>query len=483
MNLLDTTLYDADDFQDFMTRLRKIVSDVDADESLVHIAAFLAHYLDDIKMIDVLTNRHANMLSAKPWIIVDRESKATENRGQLDAIDKLLASDPDDWIALQAHLFKADLLYLVPESFDSLFAAKNLIEANPKLDCFNDWVYLTEILLRRYEGDVKRVSVLREKALKKSREYNDPLSELAILTQQTEFMMNIDITRAMEFTQTAHVLASELGVPRLKTEAIQGVGMVSTVLGEYDLALHAWIESVEELQTQGAPECHSYIRIAQLYADLGESENALEWAKMAMEVDAKSARPGGLDDHICPHVAMANALIVAGMLDKAEKYIEKSREIALRSGQELLLSMHYYVQGLFEIASGDAISGLDTITRALEISERIDGHPARLNRFLLALTRAEVELFESQGRSELDPCDSGPWMHRLEHESRKNGLLGIQMQHALLKAEFQEKLGLPDVAMETLESALSIHDSPGVITLRKQILSKIQELKERPLSI
>jgi tetratricopeptide (TPR) repeat protein len=465
-----------------MNSLRQIVSDADADESLIHIAAFLAHYLDDIKLIDTIVTSHANVLCAKPWAIVDKESKVTENHDQLDAIEKLLDTNPDDWIALQAHLFKAAILYLVPEAFDSLLSAENLLDANPELDCFRDWFYLTEILLRRYEGDVERVSILREKALKKSREYDDPLSEIAILIQQTEFMMNIDITRAMEFTQTAHVLASELGVPSLKTMAIQGVGMVSAVLGEYDLALHAWIESVEELQARGAPECHSYIRIAQLYADLGEGKNALEWAKIAMEVDERSARPGGLDDHICPHVAMANALIIAGKLDEAEKYIHKSHEIALRSGQELLLSMYYYVQGLFEIASGDASSGKDSLTRALEISDRTNGHPARLNRILLALTKAEIDLYESQGRSDIDPSDSGPWMHRLEHESRKKGLQGIQMQHALLKAEFQEKMDLTNVAIGTLENALSNHDSLGVISLRNQILSKIQELKERPPS-
>jgi hypothetical protein len=73
-------------------------------------------------------------------------------------------------------------------------------------------------------------------------------------------------------------------------------------------------------------------------------------------------------------------------------------------------------------------------------------------------------------------------MHRLEHESRKKGLQGIQMQHALLKAEFQEKMDLTNVAIGTLENALSNHDSLGVISLRNQILSKIQELKERPPS-
>ena len=74
-------------------------------------------------------------------------------------------------------------------------------------------------------------------------------------------------------------------------------------------------------------------------------------------------------------------------------------------------------------------------------------------------------------------------MSRLEHESRKAGLVGLRLQHALLKADFQTKLGMNDVAMETLEKALSSSDSPGVSTLRKRIVSKMQELREPPISL
>ncbi|MFX1607352.1 MAG: tetratricopeptide repeat protein [Promethearchaeota archaeon] len=480
--LLDSLMNSSTDLHEFMGRLRSVVSKADAAESLVHIAAFLAYYLDDIDMTHTIATEHRNLLSAKPWALLERDSMHAENHDQLIAIDKLLTSDPEDWIALKAHLLKAAILYLVPQSYDSLQSAGEILDANPKLDCFRDWYYLTQILLRRYEGDIELVSLLREKALNKSREYDDPVSEIAILMQQTEFMMNVDVARAMEFTQRAYELAEELGMANLKIKAVQGVGMVSTVLGEYDLALHSWIESVEDLQKRGIPECHSYIRIAQLYADLGDGMNAFEWARMAMEVDEKAAKYGGLDDHICPNVAMAHAAIVANKLDEAETYIEKSHEIALRSGQELLLSMYYYIQGLYEITLGDASSGQDTLARALEICDRTGGHPAHMNRCLIGLTKAEIDLFDTQVRSDTDPSDSGPHMARLENESRKRGMQGIQMQHALLKAKFQEKLGKTDLAMETLEYALSTHDSPGVRTLRNQILDKIRDIKERPLS-
>jgi tetratricopeptide (TPR) repeat protein len=479
---LDSLMSTSVDFHEFMARLRSVVSKAEAAESLVHIAAFLAYYLDDVDMTHTIATEHRNLMSAKPWALLGRDFMNAENRDQLIAIDELLASNPEDWIALKAHLLKAAILYLVPQSYDSLQSADEILDANPKLDCFRDWYYLTQILPRRYEGDVELVSLLREKALNKSREYDDPVSEIAILMQQTEFMMNVDVARAMEFTQRAYDLAEELGVANLKNRAVQGVGMVSTVLGEYDLALHSWIESVDALQKRGIPECHSYIRIAQLYADLEDGMNALEWARMAMEVDEKATKYGGLEDHICPHVAMAHASIVANKLDEAEIYIEKSHEIALRSGQELLLSMYYYIQGLYEIALGDALSGQNTLARALEICDRTGGHPAQMNRCLIGLTKAEIELFDTQVRRDTDPSDSGPWMARLENESRKRGLQGIQMKHALLKAEFQEKLGKTDLAMETLENALNAHDSRGVRTLRNQILDKIRDFKERPLS-
>ncbi|MHA2210730.1 MAG: hypothetical protein ACXABV_16375, partial [Candidatus Thorarchaeota archaeon] len=132
---LDSAMSASADFHEFMGQLRGIVSQADAAESLVHVAAFLAYYLDDIDMTRAIASEHGNLLSVKPWVLFDRDSKQAENRDQLEAIDKLLASDPEDWIALRAHLLKAAILYLVPQSYDSLRAAGEIFDANSNLDC------------------------------------------------------------------------------------------------------------------------------------------------------------------------------------------------------------------------------------------------------------------------------------------------------------------------------------------------------------
>jgi hypothetical protein len=81
----------------------------------------------------------------------------------------------------------------------------------------------------------------------------------------------------------------------------------------------------------------------------------------------------------------------------------------------------------------------------------------------------------SKSKGEIE--SSGQWMTRLEVHSREKNFPGIKMQHALLKAEYQTQIGETEAAQLTLQDALTFTDSPGVKTLRKRILKKIDELE------
>jgi hypothetical protein len=50
------------------------------------------------------------------------------------------------------------------------------------------------------------------------------------------------------------------------------------------------------------------------------------------------------------------------------------------------------------------------------------------------------------------------------------------MQHALLKAEYQELIGELEAAQITLQEALKFTDSVGVKTLRERILKRLDDL-------
>lgn len=475
-NTLDSIQNEAHNYNDFVIQLSKELSRTDAPEALAHIGVLLSYNAQITEANYRIGEKYGNLLCVKPWII------KLDAKNEREAIDNLISSNPPSFILFQAYLHKTGILYLVPYAFDSLQAAKDILDANPEMNCFIPEFLMHKIMLLRYEGDAEKVYQLGMDALEKAKECDDVISEIDVLTQQTEFLMNTDVQRAFSYTQSAYTLAKELGTPYLVAAAVMGFGMLSTIIGEYDLALHAYTESVETLQALNAPMYHIPIRISQIYSDLEDGRSALEWAKQSLEIEETKQPQGGLEDHLCPHIAMARALIVTGLLEEASEYVYKSREIALRSGQEMLLSDYYYVQGIYDLNSGDISGGIDTLARGLEICDRTSRGQRLKNRFLLALTKAEVDSFDFLGRTSYDPDDSGPWMTLLEQECRQKGLHGLKMQHALLKAEFQKKLGLCNVAMETLEDALNSFDSPGVVTLRGKIHEKIRALRETPLS-
>jgi hypothetical protein len=68
-------------------------------------------------------------------------------------------------------------------------------------------------------------------------------------------------------------------------------------------------------------------------------------------------------------------------------------------------------------------------------------------------------------------------MNRLDSHAKKKNYHGIRMQHALLKAEYQDQIGATKSAQLTLQDALTFTDSLGVKTLRERILKKLDELE------
>ncbi len=283
----------------------------------------------------------------------------------------------------------------------------------------------------------------------------------------------------MELVEKAHRLSKELGIKRLTANILSNLAVLSWTRGEYDLAIRSNSRALALFQGQGglsdpyADLGHIPIWLSVIYGDLGNKMQSFEWAESALESEYEGG-PGGLEEHACPHFAMANALIHLGRLKEASVHLEKTQRISLKSGLELQLARHYYYTGLYEIATDNFPTGVQTIEEALKIFERTR-RQYEVNRCLLALTRTEIELFKIESQ-EMDPMDSGPWMIRLEREAREKNLPGILIQHALLKAQFQEKLGQKEAARDTLMDALDISDSPGVRTLRNMVMERVSEL-------
>jgi hypothetical protein len=134
-----------------------------------------------------------------------------------------------------------------------------------------------------------------------------------------------------------------------------------------------------------------------------------------------------------------------------------------------------FVCGLLELVLGNHDEGMQSIIVALEDAERLK-YQGYVNSCLIALAKAEVRI-SKRTESKGDTESSGPWLTRLGRHAREKNYPGIRMQHALLKAEYQEMIGEKEAAQLTLQDALTFTDSPGVKTLRRRILKRLDELE------
>ncbi len=168
------------------------------------------------------------------------------------------------------------------------------------------------------------------------------------------------------------------------------------------------------------------------------------------------------------------SLALQDQTGEAERLLETAYAMLVKAGVEAHLLNYYHISGVVELRKGNLLAALERLTKAWEMAERIP-RGTNLNRILLDLARVEIAL---GGESTDDARAPVPdkWLSKVEDFALEKELPGLRMYSALLKSEFYIKHSQFKDALETLESALNITDSPGVTTLRRMITTKMQEI-------
>ena len=471
-SILESTMEEVPTFNEFVQRISEIVTSQKGLAILAHIAAVLAGLGGDWRISCSIEEIYENEPLVKPWTLPSNRETAKHPDVLSEAINDLMNRDPPLWILMELYILHAKYFIYKPESTDSLLAAKRLMEQYPELECFEPQLLIVEAVQLRKEGDLKKTYKVVEMGLESARKYSDIYFECSLLLDKAS-MFTSNLQEALEITEGVYKTVKHFGMTKLIADTLGRMGFTAYRLGEYDLAIKALIEAITVNESLGRTRTHYPNNISEIYGDLGDGEQALEWAHYALKMEPRY--PGGLSDHICPHVAMARALILQGQMKEALLHVEEARDIAYRSGLDHQLAQYYLVAGEYEIASGNIPSGMQMVEDALDILDKFA--TSSVSRCLLVLTRAEIDLLPPSVKTETS--DSGLWMLRLENHARKNNLTGILMQHALLKAEMQRKLGMVKQSRETLQDALELSDSSSVKTLRNQIFTKIQHSSQR----
>ena len=383
-------------------------------------------------------------------------------------IDDALAAKPAYWVSAILLLLAGACASLQPQAIKYLDDVKVMLDKNENLEFLKAYLHWIHGNILRQEGEVGESEKEFALALELAEKYDHKHLQAIALDGLGNIRKNVNARMSLDDFVKAYRLCIELGDDEMEQGLLFSMGLVYTILGEYDLALEARFDSIEGIKSD--TKLIPSLTIARLFCDIEMGSEALEWIQWG-ESDAEESF------HMTMwHLAKALSLIHLGRLEEADTILEASKESALKTGQDWATVDYHFVQGYYYLVRNDIHSAFDYLERALRISELMNLQ-IYINRCLIALTRAEIALV-SKIRENTDPVSSGKWMSMLERHAKTMNYPGIRMQHAIMQADYQALLNNYDSAKETLEVALEISDSPSVITLRNKILKKIEDFDE-----
>ncbi|MHA2140048.1 MAG: hypothetical protein ACXADC_02655 [Candidatus Thorarchaeota archaeon] len=487
--IMESLTKEAKHYQDFSQRFGDHVCYQDSTYRLVHLASVHAWELRNSVVAKQIYSKHGQHVLVKPWSYLIRErSDRLANATRIeDAISHAISSSPDYWELMNLYLLGAYSGIHTPQGPHYLDKASELIEGrSPELDCFTAYVCHIKGRIKLFEGEISTspttsgigeiVKVL-EQGLESASKFNNTYQTCWLLRWLAMATNNYDPRKALEYLEPAYKIAQSLGSPFHIDAVVKDMGTATTVLGEYDLALQFHNEGHKIRKTQEGPGLRHAILTARVLCDINAGpdmlKEALDWAEWALEWHHNVGSEG--DTYTL--LILARVLILLGRLDEAAECIDSARTMALASGHEDEIGWYYYVSGLYELASGELETAIQTLLTAMRSGERLNFVILK-NRCLLAIADAEIQLTSPIVAQK----ESTKWLTALQQHADENSLPGIQLQCAMLKSKLHVKLGMKEEAKRVLERTLARHTSPGLKSLRKMIRKQINAIDRMVIS-
>jgi tetratricopeptide (TPR) repeat protein len=468
---IEDLIVEAEDYRDFVHNL---IQSIEQESMTTEISQFavlqtdVAFRLDD-DIWSLIRSRCDEDVITRPWSFFnDPEFSFLRELEKFEkTVQESLNSGPSNWIRLHLHLIGGFMGTWVDYK-KHIDSAHELISTEPELECFSPHLCYIEQYVKRREGDIDGILKGYQNGLEIA-ERNDDVYWKAILLQgKAMALQESNPHEALELLNEALELSKSICTIVHSQKIISDMGHIHSILGEYDLALAFYLEGVElasGVVRKGVSVIDTTASVAGIYCDLDQPLDALEWIKWY-----KGLKAWGRIKSIETRV-----LIQLDQLDEVPDLLEKYHSLVLERGIDVEYAYYNYIKGLYEFALRDTENASQSIEQALSEFERLS-YARSVNRALLALTQIEV-VSERDSKATQDVDSSGPWMNRLETHAREKNYPGIRMQHALLKAEYQELIGEYEASRLTLQDALTFTDSPGVKTLRKRINERLEELE------
>jgi tetratricopeptide (TPR) repeat protein len=387
------------------------------------------------------------------------------------SMKEAVSSEPFEWLLVRLYTY-AELASTEPMRTKYHDAQQDLIASRPNLRCFLDSLYRRKANVQRYEGNIEASLESIDRAFDIANECDDVLGAAVSLSIKASTIKEIDVHRALQLHDEAYsMVADRLTESDATYMFANQIGLTYELMGEFDLALR-FLQKDFELTSRILDHTQSLVAMiaSRIYCAIDMPQQALEWLR-------SSSASLQFDDSLM-HSYTANALISLGQYDDAASHLVRANKLAIDSGIDYNVAQYLLARGKYEAAHEEFDSASSSLQEAFELS--LPYGQLIVNYALTGLTRVEIARVVKMQESGLDTHTSGPWMSRLEEHAIERNFPGIRLQHALLKADYQAKIGEHEAALYTLHDALNISDSPGVKTLKKKINERLEELDAIP---
>jgi tetratricopeptide (TPR) repeat protein len=475
-SVLDSLMDESSSYFDFVKRLSDTVLQNEVPVNLAYIAAIQVWWCRLDKAIEDIREKYDDVPRMKPWGYLHSTLEIDQVRyhdSVVEDIEQVLRFSPDDWILTELHLLHAHYHWPmfgdIPSLLEPVERARELMSANPHLECFEAQACFYEAWANRIEGDMKTAIDIYQRGIELAEAHNEYLHMYLNLGGKGDAQKNVNIRDAIESFEASYVITQDLKVPYFEAEVHHDSALVFETAGEYDLALSSLHEA---WKTIGLDDSTSYpsLQLSRVYAILGDGQQALEYVQSYLD-------SLGQDEILGGYLVRAIALAELDRVAEAERDLVKVYPLVMQRGLDRVLGRYYIASGIVEQARGDYLAASDFFEKALDIFEQVGDVRGEKSHALLGLAKAEILLAEeaTNGEKSITP---GTWLCRAEKHAVDNDFPGIRMQVALLKSEFYQSHGQLKDALGTLHEGLKITDSLGVETLRKRINARIREVEQ-----
>ncbi|MFW9798210.1 MAG: hypothetical protein ACFFE2_14320 [Candidatus Thorarchaeota archaeon] len=456
--VLENVMKAASDYDDFVSRLGELVLNTESPVMVVYFAIHHSILTLNYKLIDQIREKYGGLQILGPNLFMSSafQGKYEDVKKVHKLADAVLATNPEDWVALEMHFmkFEADMSNYPTTMYQTstMDSIRALIDGDSRFGLYD--AILQDYLAIRAHADGNYDERIRciNKALRIAEKFDDRLRVAHFLIRKANIILNQDRVEARELLEQAYeVVDSSLRVPAFYEAIIDKLALINAVRGEFDMAIRRFLRVVSIRERSGLNSGNASWYLSTLYNIVGEPDSGLEWASMAE--DQLKSRP------ILMTRATLNqvwSLVLLKRLSEAQLLLESIRESVLKSGVEDQLAWLYFVSGIMEMAQGDYQLASSSIEQGLRIYEQLKaGHLMELI-FLYQLAKTEV--YSSMSEDIVSPS-----LAILEDKAVTEDLPGFLGQVLLLKA---------DIAL-----LMNDEDSLREIVLQLQPLSEKENLQ------